>query len=161
MKRDKIYSRLKEYCMLVIERFKQLGELWSDVEYTETGWTFHDRNPSDKRRGVYAFIGIDGIEKVGKIENAKGVAARTYQYSRSLKRITEDRNDASDTLWHEVMTNDLKGQALEFYFLPVESKIETIHGVEIEIDGIRALEKQLSTLARVEDNPMRLSGKGN
>ena len=59
------------------------------------------------------------------------------------------------------MTNDLKGQALEFYFLPVESKIETIHGVEIEIDGIRALEKKLSTLARVEDNPMRLSGKGN
>ena len=66
MKHDKIYSRLKEYCMLVIERFTQLGELWSDVDYTETGWTFHDRNPSDKRRGVYAFIGIDGIEKVGK-----------------------------------------------------------------------------------------------
>ena len=54
--------------MLVIDRFKKLGELWSDVEYTETGWTFNGRDPSDTRRGVYAFIGIDGIEKVGKAE---------------------------------------------------------------------------------------------
>jgi len=147
--------------MLVIDRFKELGELWSDVEYTSTGWTFHDRNPSDKRRGVYAFIGVDGIEKVGKIENAKGVAARTYQYSTSLKRIMENKNDPSDALWDEVMNNDLRDQAFEFYFLPVETRIETIHGVEVPIDGIRALEKELSTQARAEDNPMRLSGKGN
>ena len=73
----------------------------------------------------------------------------------------DNKQDPSDLLWHKVMTNDLKEKTLEFYFLPVEVKIETIHGVEIEIDGIRAFEKKLSTLARVEDNPMRLSCKGN
>ena len=147
--------------MLVIDRFKKLGELWSDVEYTETGWTFHGRDPSDTRRGVYAFIGIDGIEKVGKAENADGIRARTGQYTLSKKRLNENRADKSDALWDEVMNDDLKDRTLEFYFLPVESKIETIHGVEIEIDGIRPLEKELSTQARVEGNPMRLSGKGN
>ena len=147
--------------MTVLERFKQLGELWSDVEYTEKGWIYHDRNPSDKRRGVYAFISVDGIEKVGKTEDECGIRSRTGSYIRSLKRIMDNKQDPSDLLWHKVMTNDLKEKTLEFYFLPVEVKIETIHGVEIEIDGIRAFEKKLSTLARVEDNPMRLSGKGN
>lgn len=147
--------------MLVIDRFKKLGELWSDVEYTETGWTFHGRDASDTRRGVYAFIGIDGIEKVGKAENADGIRARTGQYTLSKKRLNENRADKSDALWDEVMNDDLKDRTLEFYFLPVESKIETIHGVEIEIDGIRPLEKELSTQARVQGNPMRLSGKGN
>ena len=147
--------------MLVIDRFKKLGELWSDVEYTETGWTFNNRDASDTRRGVYAFIGINGIEKVGKAEQDDGIRARTGQYTLSKKRLNEDRADKSDALWDEVMNDDLKDRTLEFYFLPVESKIEIIHGVEIEVDGIRSFEKALSTQARVEDNPMRLSGKGN
>jgi hypothetical protein len=147
--------------MLVIDRFKKLGELWSDVEYTGTGWTFNGRDASDTRRGVYAFIGIDGIEKVGKAENADGIRARTNQYTLSKKRLNEDRADKSDALWDEVMNDDLKDRTLEFYFLPVESKIEIIHGIEIEVDGIRSFEKTLSTQARAEENPMRLSGKGN
>ena len=147
--------------MLVIDRFKEFGELWSDVEYTSSGWRFYNRNASDKRRGVYAFIGVDGIEKVGKTEDADGIRSRTGSYIRSLKRIRDNKEDSSDLLWDKVMTNDLKGQTLEFYFLPVETKTEKIHGIEIEIDGIRALEKELSTRARAEDNPMRLSGKGN
>jgi hypothetical protein len=144
--------------------FETHGELWSTVEYTENGWLFHDRNPSDRRRGVYAFVSEYGIEKVGKIENANGVAARTYQYQSSKSRINNGRYaDASDLLWDDVMTNDeqLVGQTLLFFFIPLDTVTATVCGVEVETAPIRPLELQLSKMARDEANPMRLSGKGN
>jgi hypothetical protein len=141
--------------------FKTYGELWSDVEYGENGWDFHDRNPSDRRRGVYAFVSRFGIEKVGKIENKMGVSARSYGYISSKRRIELGKNDASDALWDNVMTSELSGEILEFYFIPLESHETEICGVLVETAPIRPLEHKLSTMARAEGHPMRLSGAGN
>ena len=149
--------------MTVTETFKSFGELWSDVEYGSNGWDFINRTPSDRRRGVYAFISEFGIEKVGKIENVKGVAARSYQYISSKKRCDVGKNDASDMLWHIAMTtdNELVDTTMEFWFIPLESVTTTVCGVEIETAPIRALEHKLSVMARSEGNPMRLAGGGN
>ena len=140
----------------VMETFHKYGELWSDVEYGSKGFVFINRNPSDKRRGVYAFVSRYGIEKVGKIENAKGIAARSYQYSRcTLLR------DASDIIWDNAMTGELKGETLEFYFIHIPDVQEVVCGISLETAPIRALEKELSTMARGENSPMRLAGAGN
>tara|TARA_B100000795_G_scaffold192872_1_gene147262 strand:- start:267 stop:707 length:441 start_codon:yes stop_codon:yes gene_type:complete len=140
----------------VMETFHKHGELWSDVEYGPQGFVFLNRNPSDKRRGVYAFVSQYGIEKVGKIENAKGIAIRTYQYSRcTLLR------DASDILWDNAMTGELKDETLEFYFIHIPDAQEVVCGISLETAPIRALELELSKMARGEDSPMRLSGAGN
>ena len=140
----------------VMETFHKHGELWSDVEYGPQGFVFLNRNPSDKRRGVYAFVSQYGIEKVGKIDNAKGISRRSYQYSRGALL-----KDASDILWDRTMTGELKGETLEFYFIHVPDAQEIVCGISLETAPIRALELELSKMARGEDSPMRLSGAGN
>ena len=147
----------------VYDIFKQNGELWSFVSYSDSeGWNFAQRTPSDRRRGVYAFVSKYGIEKVGKIENAKGVSARSYQYETSKSRIQKGKHaDASDMLWDKMMLTELKGENMKFYFLPIEDETITLFGIEIDVSYIRSLEKNLSMMARTEGNPMRLSGSGN
>lgn len=147
----------------VYDIFKQNGELWSTVTYSDSnGWDFANRISSDRRRGVYAFVSKYGIEKVGKIENAKGVSARTYQYETSKSRIQKGKHaDASDVLWDKMMLTELKNETLQYYFIPVEDETITKFGIDIDVSYIRSLEKNLSMMARTEGNPMRLSGSGN
>ena len=140
---------------------KQHCEKWSDVTYGKTGFIFEQRDASDGRRGVYIFVSKDGIEKVGKIENAKGIKVRSYQYEKSFDRIKKKKEDASDRLWFDVMTNELQGYSLEIYFYPIGTEPKILDGIEIEVAPIREFEKELSQRARADGHPMRLSGSGN
>ena len=151
--------------MKTLDWVKQNCEKWSDVTYGKDGFIFEQRDASDGRRGVYIFVSKDGIEKVGKIENQKGIKARSYQYEKSFDRIKKNYQssgaDASDRLWFDVMTNELQGYSLEFYFCPIATETKVLHGIEIEAAPIREFEKELSRRARADGHPMRLSGKGN
>lgn len=145
----------------IINWIKQNCEYYSDVEYGKNGFIFHSRDASDKRRGIYFFINNNDIQKVGKVEQQEGIRARTGQYQRSLSRIKNKTNDASDLLWDSTMNTHLKNKTLEFWFYPIETEIRNYNGIEVQIDGIRACEFELSTWARNEGHSMHLAGKGN
>jgi len=151
--------------MNTLNFFKTHAELWSTVKWeNDKGFVFYDRDAADRRQGVYAFVSKYGIEKVGKIENAHGVKARTYQYQHAYRRLETGINDRSDVLWEAMCaepTAPLYDTQMDFYFFPCDAQNIDIHGITVETSYIRNLEKTLSEMARKENHPMRLAGKGN
>lgn len=119
------------------------------------GWNFP--KCTETRKGVYVFVSMGGdILKIGKADGRGGIARRLNEY-RSMTGVSLTKPGTSASVIKSVQETANRLPEMDIYYIPIDSVICTVAGVEMMTTPAREFEQALRDMARQEGHALKFS----
>lgn len=143
--------------MSVLDQIKRHGVFHARATYDfdAFGWDFP--KCTETRKGVYAFISVEGdILKIGKADGqGVGIKRRVNEYRDMTGRHLKGPSTSASFIKRVQQTARIA--EMDVYYIPIDPVPCTIAGVQLMASPARELEHALCGLARAEGHSLRFS----